>query len=60
MLVLIRRAGEQIFINKGQIVVKVLKERNGNVYVGIKAPRHITVDREEVFISKQEDDLRNQ
>lgn len=53
MLVLTRRVGEQILIDKGQILVKILYERNGVVAVGIQAPSHIDVDRKEVFFRKQ-------
>lgn len=52
MLVLTRRAGEQILIDKGQIQIKVLYERNGVVAIGILAPSHIDVDRKEIFMRK--------
>ncbi|MBA2656848.1 MAG: carbon storage regulator [Tatlockia sp.] len=54
MLVLTRRKGEEILIDKGQIRIKVLYERKGVVALGIKAPAHIDVDRKEIFIKKQE------
>lgn len=57
MLVLTRRAGEQVFINKGQIQIKVLHIRNGNVALGIKAPNQIEVDREEIYYRKQEESI---
>ena len=53
MLVLTRRVGEQILIDKGQILIKVLYERNGNIAIGIQAPAHIDVDRKEIFMRKQ-------
>jgi carbon storage regulator len=53
MLVLTRRIGEQILIDKGQIEIKILYERNGNVAIGINAPAHIDVDRKEIFLRKQ-------
>ena len=53
MLVLTRRIGEQIYIDKGSIQIKLLYERNGNIAIGIKAPKHIDVDRKEIFLSKQ-------
>lgn len=53
MLVLTRRVGEQILIDKGQILIKILYERNGNVAIGIQAPAHIDVDRKEIFLRKQ-------
>lgn len=56
MLVLTRRIGEQILIDKGQIEIKILYIRNGQVAVGIKAPAHIDVDRMEIFLQKQLDE----
>ena len=52
MLVLTRRIGEQIYIDKGLIQIKILYERNGQVAVGIKAPANIEVDRKEIFMRK--------
>ena len=52
MLVLTRRVGEQILIDKGQIQVKVLFEHNGIITIGIQAPSHIDVDRKEIFMRK--------
>lgn len=54
MLVLTRRVGEQIFIDKGQIQIKILFVRNGNIALGIQAPSHIDVDREEIYYRKQD------
>ena len=53
MLVLTRRVGEQILIDKGQIEIKMLYVRNGHIAVGIKAPNHIDVDRKEIYIKKR-------
>ena len=55
MLILIRREGEQVFIDKGRFIVKVIGERDGAVYLGIKAPSDIEIDREEVFYRKIQD-----
>lgn len=52
MLVLTRRVGEQIFINKGQIEIKILYVRKGHIAVGIKAPSSIEVDRKEIYLRK--------
>lgn len=52
MLVLTRRVGEQVLIDKGQIQIKILYERNGVIAIGIKAPIHIDVDRKEIFLRK--------
>lgn len=55
MLVLTRRIGEEIMIDKGQIVIKVLYTSRGQMALGIQAPAHIDVNRKEIFIKKQED-----
>ena len=55
MLVLKRRKGEQIFINKGQIQIQVLYQRGSAVALGIKAPPDVDIDREEIFLRKQTD-----
>lgn len=47
MLVLTRRANQSIVVN-GDIVITVLEVRGDQVRLGIKAPRHVTVHREEV------------
>lgn len=52
MLVLTRRTGEQILIDKGQIIIKVLYQRRGVVALGIQAPPHVDVDRKEIFLRK--------
>ena len=48
MLVLTRRPGESIMIGD-EVVVTVLDVRGDVVRVGIKAPRHVQVHREEVY-----------
>lgn len=53
MLVLTRKKGEQILIDKGQIEIHVIYQRRGVVALGIKAPPHIDVDRKEIFLRKQ-------
>jgi carbon storage regulator len=53
MLILTRRVGEKILIDKGQIQVKVLFESNGIITIGIQAPSHIDVDRQEIFMRKR-------
>jgi carbon storage regulator len=47
MLVLMRRPGESICIGDDIVVTVVGFERN-RVRIGVKAPRHIAVDREEI------------
>ncbi len=48
MLVLSRKVNEQIVIGDG-IVVTVVSIRGGHVRLGIEAPGHIAVHREEVY-----------
>lgn len=52
MLVLTRKIGEQILLDKGQIKIKFLYHHKGIVAFGISAPAHIDVDRQEIFIKK--------
>ncbi len=49
MLVLTRKAGQQIFMDKGRIQMKVIKIEDGIISLGIDAPLHIDIAREEVF-----------
>lgn len=52
MLVLIRRIGEEIYIDKGRIKVLLISENEGLIKLGIDAPKHVDVERKEVFIQK--------
>lgn len=52
MLVLTRRKGQQILINKGTIQLKVLKIEGGNISLGIHAPEGVDIDREEIYFKK--------
>lgn len=52
MLILARKRGQSLIIN-GDIEVKILEVKNGQVKVGISAPKKITVDRKEVHQGKQ-------
>lgn len=56
MLVLSRRAGESILIG-GEVEVVILGTDGGQVRVGIRAPRTITVLRKEL-IQEEEDENR--
>ena len=47
MLILARKVGEEIFIDK-EIGVKVLSVRGGRIRLGITAPDDVRIDREEV------------
>lgn len=48
MLVLMRRRGEAIRVGD-DVTFTVLGVMGGQVRVGVKAPRHIIVDRQEVY-----------
>ena len=52
MLVLDRRIGQKILMGNGTIQMKVLKVEDGIISIGINAPNHIDIDREEVFVRK--------
>ena len=53
MLVLARRVNERIVVN-GEIVITVLEVgRNGQVRLGIEAPRHYQIYRHEVLVEIQ-------
>ena len=49
MLVLTRSVGERLIINNGQIQLSVLEITGNQVRIGIKAPKHVSIHREEVF-----------
>lgn len=49
MLVLTRSVGERLIINGGEIKLNVLEVKGNQVRLGIDAPKHITVHREEIF-----------
>jgi carbon storage regulator len=55
MLVLTRKEGELILIDKGRVQVKVLYRRRGSVALGIVTKPYMEVDREEIFLKKQAD-----
>ncbi len=52
MLVLTRKIGQQILMDKGTIQLKVLKVNNDIISIGIQAPQHIEIDREEIYLKK--------
>jgi len=52
MLILTRRPQETIRVGD-DITITILGVEGNKVRVGIAAPRHVTVDREEVFERKQ-------
>ena len=54
MLVLSRKPQESIVI-AGEITLTIIEVRGDKVRIGIKAPRDIDIDREEVFLAKQQE-----
>lgn len=52
MLILMRRAGESIYIGPNIVITLVSLERN-RARIGIQAPRDVAVDREEIAKRKQ-------
>lgn len=52
MLILTRRIGEEILIDQGQIMIKVITMLDGVVAIGIHATRKIDIDRKELFLKK--------
>lgn len=55
MLVLTRRCGESLVIGKeGNIRVTFLATKGKQVRIGIEAPDDVNVDREEIFLKKQQ------
>jgi carbon storage regulator len=57
MLILSRRVNEKIVIGD-DIIVSVVEVRGDQVKLGIEAPRHVKVFREEVFIAIQEENKK--
>jgi carbon storage regulator len=54
MLILTRRVGESIVIG-GEIVVTVIEAGRDHVRIGVDAPRHVDVHRQEVYLAITEE-----
>ena len=52
MLNLTRKTGEAIVLLDGEIIIKVKSCRSGSVTLSIEAPKHMSVDREEIYKRK--------
>jgi carbon storage regulator len=58
MLILTRRMGENVIIGE-DIVITVLGVKGNQVRIGVKAPRDVTVHREEIFTRIQQENQRS-
>ena len=56
MLILSRMAGETIIIGN-DIRIQILSSKNGQVRIGIDAPRSISVKREEIINKEEKPEL---
>ena len=56
MLILTRKSGEQIAIGD-DVVITFLEVKGTQVKVGIEAPRHVTIHRQEVYERVREENL---
>jgi len=54
MLILTRRVGETLCIDD-DVTVTVLGVKGNQVRIGINAPKEVAVDREEIYLRKQND-----
>ncbi len=57
MLILTRKVGESVAIGD-DIQVSVVEIKGNQVKLGIKAPRDVTVHREEIYLKIQEENRR--
>ncbi len=55
MLILTRRVGETLFVGD-DITVTVLAVKGNQVRIGINAPKHVSVCRQEIYEKLQSDD----
>jgi carbon storage regulator CsrA len=51
MLVLVRKAGQEIVIGNG-IIVRVARVSGGRTFLAIEAPPDVRVDRKEVWLAR--------
>lgn len=60
MLILTRRIGETLMIGSDEVTVTVLGIQGSQVRLGVRAPAECIVDREEIFLCKQQTQMANQ
>lgn len=58
MLVLSRKIGEKIVIGHN-ITVTITEIRGSKVRLGIEAPRHVSIDRSEIHLRREQDAQTN-
>jgi len=49
MLVLTRKVAQKIIIGDELIIITILENKDGNVKIGIEAPKEMKILREEIF-----------
>ena len=57
MLILARKAGEAIAIDD-TIKIRILEIKGGQVKIGIEAPSHVAVHREEIYLRIEEENKK--
>ncbi|MEN9704377.1 MAG: hypothetical protein RLZZ393_256 [Pseudomonadota bacterium] len=58
MLILTRRVGETVMIGE-EVTVTVLGVKGNQVRIGVNAPKHVSVHREEIFQRIQGEDAQD-
>lgn len=58
MLILTRKVGETIVIGNNWIKVSIHGVRGNQIRLGIDAPREVVVDREEIHLLKQQEQVK--
>ena len=59
MLILTRRIGESVIINE-DITVTVLGIKGNQIRIGVDAPRHVSVHREEIYQRVKKEELEEE
>lgn len=59
MLILTRRVGESLMIGD-EVIVTVLGVKGNQVRVGVNAPKHVSVHREEIYERIQQEKANNE
>ena len=52
MLVLTREVGQRLVLGEAEIFITVLEVRGNQVRIGIQAPFHVAINREEIYLKK--------